>query len=115
MKRVAAGFNVAMVALLQIQASTPSTITIADARQLVYASIPKIEQTHRGLVMDLDREHEGCAVYHVYRDRSDLMAFTIGFWSIDVRTGEVWDESTQVRVTNERVAQIQRAIASGSA
>jgi hypothetical protein len=104
-----------MVALLQIQASTPSTITIADARQLVYASIPKIEQTHRGLVMDLDREHEGCAVYHVYRDRSDLMAFTIGFWSIDVRTGEVWDESTQVRVTNERVAKIQRAIASGSA
>jgi hypothetical protein len=38
------------------------------------------------------------------------MASTVGFWSVDVRTGEVWDDLLFVRIDNERLLQLQQLI-----
>jgi hypothetical protein len=77
---------------------------------LIDATIPERETRRGGLVVELDREHDGCDVYHVFRDSPNNMASTVGFWSVDVRTGEVWDDLLFVRIDNERVVQLQQII-----
>ena len=91
-------------------AAGQSRMTVAEARKLVDAIIPANEKRTPNLVIEVDREHDGCVVYHVYRDSPSLIAFTVGWWSIDTRTAEVWDELARKRVTGQRITPIQRAI-----
>jgi hypothetical protein len=42
------------------------TVTDAEARKLVLASLRTHVAKARGLHLELDREHGGCAVYHAY-------------------------------------------------
>jgi len=77
---------------------------------LIDAIIPASEKRTPSLVIEMDREHDGCVVYHVFRDTARREAFTVRFWSIDTRTAEVWDETFRTRVTFQRIAPIQRAI-----
>ncbi len=85
-------------------------MTGAEVRKLIDAIIPASEKKTPSLVIEVDRQHDGCVVYHVYRDTARTEAFTVGFWSIDTRTAEVWDEVFRMRVIYPRVAPIQRAI-----
>jgi hypothetical protein len=85
-------------------------MTGAEASKLIDAIIPANEKRTPSLVIEVDREHDGCVVYHVYRDTAGMQAFTVGFWSIDTRTAEAWDETFRMRVTHPRVASIQQAI-----
>jgi hypothetical protein len=95
---------------LQLTAARQLRMTSVEARKLIDAIIPANEKRTPSLVIEVDREHDGCLVYHVYQDTARMQAFTLRFWSIDARTAEVWDETFRMRVTDPRAAPIQRAI-----
>ena len=103
-------FCIVLFVQLQLTAASQFRMTGAEARKLVDAALSANEQRTPSLVIEVDREHDGCVVYHVYRDTARTMAFTVGFWSIDTRTAEMWNETFRMRVTYPRVAPIQRAI-----
>lgn len=84
-------------------------MTVAESRKLLDAVLPTHTKNIRHLVIELEREHHGCVVYHAYQIRGK-MTFPVGYWSIDTRTAEVWNDVIFERVTNKRLAPAQRAI-----
>jgi hypothetical protein len=54
-------------------------MTGAEARKLVDAVLPANEKRTPSLVIEVDREHDGCVVYHVYRDTAREMALLWDF------------------------------------
>jgi hypothetical protein len=65
------------------------------------------------VTIELDREQSQCAIFHAYRlsrGGPPFQTFTIGWWSVDLRTAEVWDELNLKRVTNQRIEAIQRRV-----
>jgi hypothetical protein len=87
-------------------------LTSAEARQLAVAAMPK-EAKSRGVTIELDRDQNGCEIYHAYAlggIAPQFMTFTLGWWSVDLRTAEVWNELRSERVTGPQIEQMQRAI-----
>jgi len=76
------------------------------------AAMPKKEVQKRGVTIELDRQQSGCAIYHAYGLTSGppFATLTIGWWSVDLRTAEVWDELSSKRVTSGEIAAIQRTV-----
>jgi hypothetical protein len=69
-------------------------MTTKEARGLAVAGMPN-EAKGRGVTIELDREQSGCAICHAYGIGATAPQFftvTLGWWSVDLRTGEVWDE-----------------------
>jgi len=95
--------------LLQFWAAGQYQMTDAESRKLVDAVLPTHLKNIRHLVIELEREHDGCVVYHAYQIRG-TMTFPVGYWSIDTRTAEVWNDLILERVTNKRLARVQLAI-----
>jgi hypothetical protein len=84
-------------------------LTQPEARRLALAAMPKEAKT-RAVTVELDHEHNGCAIYHEYTLGGSAPYFntaTLGWWSVDLRTGEVWNEHSE-RVTNSRLVRMQR-------
>jgi hypothetical protein len=100
--------RISLLVLLQFSAVGQSRMTVAEARKLVDAVLPADAKRAPHLVIELDREHDGCVVYHAYQ--AGTMTFTLGWWSIDTRTAEVWSDLLFERITNQRLAPIQLAI-----
>src|SRR5436190_24059613 len=98
--------RVGFFVLLQLSAYGQSRITGAEARGLVDTVLPANAKKLSHLVIEMDREHDGCVVYHAYQSPG-TMAFTLGWWSIDTRTAEVWDDLIRERITNQRLASVQ--------
>jgi hypothetical protein len=94
--------------LLQFWAAGHYQMTVAESRKLVDAVLPNVKNI-RHPVIELEREHDGCVVYHAYQIRGTTN-FPIGYWSIDTRTAEVWNDVILERVTNKRLARVQLTI-----
>jgi hypothetical protein len=101
--------RIGLFVLLQFWTAGQYQMTDAESRKLVDAVLPTNMKNIRHLVIELEREHDGCVVYHAYQIRG-TMAFPIGYWSIDARTAEVWNDLILERVTNKRLAPVQLAI-----
>lgn len=102
--------RISLYVLLQLSTSDQSRMTVAEARKLVDAVIPTSVQRHpHRLAIELDRDHDGCLVYHAYQ-RPGKVTFPVGYWSIDTRTAEVWNDLTSERMSNKQLARVQRAI-----
>ena len=103
--------RIILLVLLQFSAAGQSRMTVAEARKLVDAVLPANAKKLPHLVIELDREHDGCVVYHAYQNPKEAgMTFTLGYWSIDTRTAEVWSDLIFERIANQRLAPIQLAI-----
>jgi hypothetical protein len=117
MKRGPAVICIAFLAVVHLSAADRPTLTRGEALKLVHAADPELKEGTpggpkgriSGLIIDFDHEHDGCAVYRAYFENSER-TFTIGWWSVDVRTAEVWDDVKSERITSQRVASIQQAI-----
>ena len=101
--------RISLFVLFQFSAAGQSRMTVAEARKLVDAVLPTNAKSIPHLVIELDREHDGCVVYHAYQSPG-TMTFTIGYWSIDTRTAEVWSDLIFERITNQRLTPVQLAI-----
>lgn len=103
------------VLLPLFSASLPAVqprLSLAEARVLAVAAMPKEVKT-RGVTIELDREQSGCAIYHFYTlggIAPEFTAPTLGWWSVDLRTGEVWNEGHSERVTSRRILRMQRGV-----
>jgi hypothetical protein len=95
--------------LLQFWAAGQYQMTDAESRKLVDAVLPTNMKNIRHLAIELEREHDGCVVYHAYQIRG-TMTFPVGYWSIDTRTAEVWNDLIFERISNKRLARVQLAI-----
>ena len=95
--------------LLQFWAAGQYQMTDAESRKLVDAVLPTHLKNIRHLVIELEREHDGCVVYHAYQIRG-TNTFPVGYWSIDTRTAEVWNDLIFERITSKRLIPIQLAI-----
>jgi hypothetical protein len=60
-------FCIVLFVLLQLSAASQSRMTGAEARKLIDAVLPTNLKRTPSLVIEVDREHDGCVVYHVYR------------------------------------------------
>ncbi len=98
--------------LLPLSFADQQKLTSADTRKLALAAMPKRVATSRRVTIELDREQSQCAIYHAYQLSSGppYMTFTLGWWSVDVRTAEVWDDLNSKRVTNEAIEEIQGSV-----
>jgi hypothetical protein len=97
--------------LLPLSAANQSGVTPAEARSLVAAVLFGDAVNDPGVTVELDREHGQCAIYHAYRtSKPPSMTLTTGWWSIDIRTAEMWDDLKLQRMTNQRIVAIQQAI-----
>jgi hypothetical protein len=97
--------------LSPLSAVNQSRVTQAEARRLVTTILPGDAARDRGLTVELDHEHDQCAVYHAFRmSKPPSMALTLGWWSIDNRTAEVWDDLRFEHVTNQAISAIPRGI-----
>ncbi len=93
--------------VLPLSAVNQLSVSSDEARSLVAALLPNPQ----GVTVELDREQGQCAVYHAYHlSKPPSMTFTLGWWSIDNRTAEVWDDLNSKLMTNQRITEIQRAI-----
>jgi len=101
--------RIGLFLLLQFRAAGQYQMTVAESRKLLDAVLPTHTKNIRHLVIELQREHDGCVVYHAYQIRGK-MTFPVGYWSIDTRTVEVWNDVIFERVTNKRLAPVQLAI-----
>jgi len=101
--------RIGLFVLLQFWAAGRYQMTDAESRKLVDAVLPTNTKHIRHLVIELEREHDGCVVYHAYQIRG-TMTFPVGYWSIDARTAEVWNDLIFERVTNKRLAPVQLAV-----
>jgi hypothetical protein len=84
-----------------------------ESRKLAMAAMPKNEVKRSGVTIELDREQSQCAIYHAYRLSASgppFMTITVGWWSVDLRTAEVWDELNRKRAVNPQVDAIQRSV-----
>jgi hypothetical protein len=102
----------ALFALLPLWGVNPQQLKSAEARKLAVAARPA-EVKSSDVTIELDREQSHCAIYHAYRlskGEPPFQTFTIGWWSVDLRTGELWDELNSQRVTNRQIDAIQRTI-----
>jgi len=87
-------------------------LTESEAQRLVLAAMPNEEAKSPSVTTELDHEHAGCALYHEYTLGGSAPYFntaTLGWWSVDLRTGEVWNENSK-RITNSRLVRMQREI-----
>ncbi len=102
--------RISLFVFLQFSTAGQSRMTVAEARKLVYAVLPNSVKTHpHHLVVELDRDHDGCLVYHAYQ-RPGTITFPVGYWSIDTRTAEIWNDLTSERISNKQLARVQLAI-----
>jgi len=100
--------RISLFLLLQFWSAGQSQMTEGESRKLVAALVPNVKKI-RHQVIELEREHDGCVVYRVYQIRLGN-DFPIGYWSIDTRTAEVWNDVVFERVTNKRLASVQLVI-----
>ncbi len=94
-------------------AAGPATLKLSEARSLAWCAMSASDAGNVGVTFELDREERGCAVFHAWRTRKGerpVQTFTVGWWSVDLRTGEVWDELSSTRVTSQKIESIQRRI-----
>ena len=105
---------VAALSCIPLSSATAPQVTPLEARQMINAVLPPYKG--KPPVIELDREQDGCMVYHAYRDSApqfpgdaEIHTNTIGWWSIDIRTAEVWDVH-EARVESKRLALIQNKI-----
>jgi len=101
--------RIGLFLLLQFWAAGQYQMTVAESRKLLDAVLPTHTKNIRHLVIELEREHDGCVLYHAYQIRGTT-TFPVGYWSIDTRTAVVWNDLIFERVTNRRFAPIQLAI-----
>ncbi len=96
-----------------VLAVSPATLKLSEARSLAWRAMSASDAGTIGVTFELDREESGCAVFHAWRTgkgEPPLQTFTVGWWSVDLRTGEVWDELSSTRVTSQQIESIQRRI-----
>jgi hypothetical protein len=89
-----------------------STLTAAESRTLAVAAMPR-EAKSRAVTIELDREQSGCAIYHAYGligEAPNFMTATLGWWSVDLRTGEVWTELSSQRVISAKITKMQQQV-----
>jgi len=87
-------------------------LTLSEARRLAVAPMPREAKSH-GMTIELDRKQGGCAIYHVYSIGGEAAYFntaTLGWWSVDLRTAEVWNELGSERVTTPEIGRIPREL-----
>jgi len=102
----------ALLFLLPTGAADQPKLTSAEARKLAIAAMPNAAKKS-GVTIELDRGQSNCAVFHAYRDVGEppfMRAATVGWWSVDLRTGEVWDEVNSKRVTTQQIETIQGTV-----
>jgi hypothetical protein len=94
--------------------ATDPQMTALEARRIINAILPPSKGEPP--IIELDREHDGCVVYHVYRlslpqfaGDQQIHTNTFGWWSIDTRTAEVWDVH-EARVESPKLVLIQQSI-----
>jgi hypothetical protein len=98
--------------LLPVSGFNQQRLTSDESRKLAVAAMPKTEVRGTGVTIELDREQTQCAIYHAYRlsiGGPPFMTVTVGWWSVDLRTAEVWDELNRKRVVNPQIDAIQRS------
>jgi hypothetical protein len=102
--------------LLLPLSSADQKLTSSEARNLALAAMPQ-KAKRPSVTIEVDREQSGCVVYHAYALGGDPhedpplnMTFTVGWWSVDLRTAEVWDELNSKRTTNQKIDALQRDI-----
>jgi hypothetical protein len=101
-----------LFALLPLSGFNQQRLTPAETRELAITAMPKAAKV-RGVRIELDREQSGCAVYHAYLNTGEAPAvrtLTLGWWSVDLQTAEVWDELNSRRVTTRQVEEIQHTL-----
>jgi len=52
----------------------------------------------------------GLHAYRLNKGEPPFQTITIGWWSLELRTAEVWDELNLKRVTNQQIEAMQRTI-----
>lgn len=105
--------RILLIALFAYSASAiQPKLTLPEARRLAVSAMPK-EARNRGVTIELDREQSGCAIYHAYvisGSEPEFNTATLGWWSVDLRTGEVWNELGSERITGDKISRMQRKI-----
>jgi len=108
---------IVFVALAHVSAADEPKLTRSDALRLIRAADPRMKPGHPGFkngisgrMIDLDHEHDGCAVYHAYYSSSfEQRDETVGWWEIDLRTAEIWNDN-DLRLANRQIERVQQAI-----
>jgi hypothetical protein len=89
------------------------TITTGEARRLVYQALPAEARRLPGLTLHLDDgrdKRRWCAVFDVLWANPGLGSVHVAFYSVDMRTAEVWKPVACEHATNPSVRRLQRAI-----
>ena len=95
----------------QSSEDTLALINLREARKLAVMAMPG-EVRGPGVTIELYDQRNRCAVYHVYRSsgvETQALKVTIGWWFVDLRTGDVWDQNSKY-VTNPQIVALQRSI-----
>jgi hypothetical protein len=95
----------------QSSEAAPPLIKLGAARKLAVMAAPG-EVRSPSVTIELDDERNRCAIYHVYRTSGSephMLKVTIGWWFVDLRTGDVWDQNSKY-ATNRQIDALQRSI-----
>jgi hypothetical protein len=88
------------------------TITLDEARSLAYEALPSDTRKLPGLALLPDEGRDRpvkCVWFDALWDNPNGSVH-IGFWAVDMRTGEVWSPILCKRVTNRTLRKLQQAI-----
>jgi hypothetical protein len=88
------------------------TMTIEEARRLAYEALPSDTKKLPGLALLPDEGREKpvkCVWFDVLWDNPNGSVH-VGFWAVDMRSGEVWAPILCKRVTNGTLRKLQQAV-----
>ena len=89
------------------------TVTVQEARLLVRAALSAQTKQLPGLTLWISPEDEAkppkCLTFDVLWSNPGPGSVHVGFWSVDMRTGEVWEPVLCKRVTNASLKRLQQS------
>ena len=88
-----------------------SMLSVEEARRLVYEALPDSTKRLPGLTLWLSDEDKAkpskCLTFDVLWDNRGPGSVHVGFWSVDMRAGEVWTPMLCERVTSGSLRKLQ--------
>lgn len=89
-------------------------LTVQEARALAHEALPQATKRLPGLTLWLSEEDQArpgdCLTFDVLWSNTGTGSDHVGFWSVDMHTGEVWEPILCKRVTNASLSKLQQSI-----
>src|SRR4051794_16190937 len=103
---------VVCAAYLAAQSTAQRELATEDARHLARAALPSSVKRLPGLTLLSGPKRERpqrCVVFDVLWANPDAGSVHVGYWAVDMRTGEVWAPVLCERINTKALRSLQRA------